>query len=167
MKDDFMDLYDQSYEDVYRYVLFKVGNKWDADDLVSEIFRKAFERFNRLQHANAKAWLMTIARNTVIDHYRKKKDLAVGEDLDGFSYPVLFEEALEKQDDLQCLKKSLKSLDKEELEIVNLHYFSEMKYKEIGSIIGKSESAVKMKASRMIKKIGLFVKHCLEGASYE
>ncbi len=61
----------------------KLGNKWDTDDIVSDIFRKAFERYASLQEqSSAKAWLITIARNTIIDFYRKKKDTFIGEGMD-------------------------------------------------------------------------------------
>lgn len=40
----FIHLYDQYYDDVYRYVYVKTGNKWDTEDIVSDIFRKAYEK---------------------------------------------------------------------------------------------------------------------------
>lgn len=39
MGEDFLNIYDQYFNDVYRYVYVKTGNKWDAEDIVSEIFR--------------------------------------------------------------------------------------------------------------------------------
>ncbi|WMT41300.1 hypothetical protein RE628_01540 [Paenibacillus sp. D2_2] len=41
--DAFLEIYDRYFDDLYRYVLFRVGNRWDADDLVSDIFRKVLE----------------------------------------------------------------------------------------------------------------------------
>lgn len=156
-------IYDQYFDDVYRYVLLKVGNKWDTDDIVSDIFRKVFEKIHTTREIeNVKAWLMIIARHTVIDHYRKRREVTLGDDVERYTYPVLFEDRLEKVDDLVCLKKSIQRLEKEELEIMNLHYFCEMKYKEIGDVLGKTESAIKMKSSRLIKKITIFVRQCLE-----
>lgn len=162
MQLDFIGLYDKYFDDVYRYIFFKTGSKWDTDDLVSDVFRKAYEKYNTV-NGNPKAWLFTITRNTVIDYYRKRKDIVIGDDLDLFTYPHSFEADLERRDEINCLKKSLQTLSKEELEIVNLRYFSEMKYKEIGQLLGKSEDSIKMKAFRITGKLKELVKKCVEG----
>ncbi|WP_148134452.1 RNA polymerase sigma factor [Candidatus Formimonas warabiya] len=163
MQNEFLMLYDQFFDDVYRYTLFKTGNKWDADDLVSEVFRKAFEKFTSLRD-NPKAWLMTIARNTVIDFYRKKRDLVVEDtELEKHTYTFSFEEALEKQDELRCLKKGLKNLAKEDLELINLKYFADLTHQEIGTIMGKTGDAIKMKTLRIVRQLGEAVKRCMEG----
>lgn len=159
---DFVEIYDLYFDDVYRYILFKTGNQWDTDDLVSEVFRKAFEKFDTVK-GSQKAWLFTIARNTVIDYYRRKKDVTLGDELEKFTYPQFFEEELEKKDEIECLKKALKHLSKEESEIVNLRFFSEMKYKEIGELMGKTENAVKLRFRRLSDKLRPMIKSCMEG----
>lgn len=162
MKLDFISLYDNYFDDVYRYIYFKTGNSWDADDLVSEVFRKAYEKYRTVTD-NPKAWLFTIARNTVIDFYRKNKDIVMGDNIELYTYPYYFEEVIEKGDELNCLRKSLNTLSKEELEVVNLRYFSELKYGEIAALLGKSEDSIKMKAFRIINKLKNLVKECMEG----
>ncbi len=159
---DFLGLYDQYFEDVYRYIHFKTSNQWDTDDLVSEVFRKAFEKFATCT-GSPKAWLFTIARNTVIDYYRKKKAVTVGDDLDLYAYPFCFEEEIEKRDEVNCLKKNLAALNAEELELINLRFFSEMKFSEIGAVMGKTENAVKLKARRLMGKLRELVRICVEG----
>ena len=163
MKNDFLTLYDQFFDDVYRYIRFKTGNRWDTDDLVSEVFRKAFEKFSSLRD-NPKAWLMTIARNTIIDFYRKKRDVVVQEtELERQPDTYSFEEELMKQDELKCLKKGLRNLTPEDLELINLKYFAGLTHKEIGELLGKTMDAVKMKSLRIIRQLGESVKRCLEG----
>ncbi|MEK3937139.1 RNA polymerase sigma factor [Sporosarcina sp. FSL W7-1349] len=89
----FIQLYDAYFDDVYRYVYVKTGNKWDAEDLVSDIFRKAFEKRSSLaKHPNQKAWLFMIARNTIIDFYRKKKNVPIGDWMEHYVSPVDFED---------------------------------------------------------------------------
>lgn len=162
MQLDFIGLYDKYFDDVYRYVFFKTGSKWDTDDLVSEIFRKAYENFAKI-NSNQKAWLFTIARNTVADFYRKKREVAAGDDLDQLAYPGSFEDDLVKKDEMNCLKKSLNHLSKEELEIINLKYFSALKHAEIAALTGKTEDGVKMKSFRILNKLKVMVKRCVEG----
>lgn len=158
----FIDLYDAYFDDVYRYVFVKTGNKWDAEDIVSEVFRKAYESWaRRNDSANPKAWIMAIARNTVIDFYRKKKSLLVGEEIDSYLTPVPFEDPFEESKEMECLKKSLNHLSKDDLEVTNLRYFADMKYKEIALILKKTEESLRVKSNRITKKIGVLVKKCL------
>jgi RNA polymerase sigma factor (sigma-70 family) len=150
---NFLKLYDRYFDDVYRYTYFKIGNSWDTDDLVAETFRKAFEKIHTI-NGSPKAWLITIARNTIIDWYRKQKEIVADDaDLDKYAYAHSFEEIFEKKEEINCLKKSLQKLK----------YFSGLKYKEISVVVGKSTDAVKMKFLRIIRKLGKLVKVCMEG----
>jgi RNA polymerase sigma factor (sigma-70 family) len=160
--DYFAVMYDQYFDDVYRYIYVKTGDKWDAEDIVSETFRKAYEKFVFLQEeTNHKAWLMTIARNTIIDYYRKKKGVLVGENMELYLTPVPFVDPLEESDELECLRKSLHHLPKEEMEIVNLRYFTDLKFKEIAAMLKKLDDSIRVKSNRITKKIGLLIKKCL------
>jgi len=160
--ESFIEFYEKNFDDVYRYVYFKVGNKWDADDIVSEIFQKAFEKYNTVK-SNPKAWIFSIARNTVTDYYRTRKNLVSEELIMEYSYTDVFEDKFEKEVELNCLKKSIYALPKEEIEIINLKYFAGMTHKEISQTIEKTEEAVKMKAYRIIQKLKNLVAKCLEG----
>ncbi len=162
MKDNFIKLYDKHFDDIYRYIYFKTGSKWETDDLVSETFRKAYEKYGLLK-GDPKPWLMSIARNTVIDFYRRKKDIMPGNDeLDSFAYDYSIDDIFEREEELDYLKESLKSLNKDELEIVNLKYFSGLKYKQIGQLLGKNESAVKMKVMRINRKLAQIIEKLRE-----
>ncbi len=158
----FIQIYDECFDDVYRYVYFKIGSKWDADDIVSDIFRKAYEKQASLKEIeNPKAWLLMVARNTVIDFYRKKKSILIGDEMEFYFNPIPFEDPFQESDEMECLKKSLKNLSKEDLEITNLRYFADLKFKEIADILGKTEQSLRVKSSRITKKLGLLVKKCL------
>lgn len=157
----FLKIYDDYFDDIYRYVLFKTNSKWDTDDLVSEIFRKAYEKYPTI-NGNKKAWLFTIVKNTVIDFYRKKKDIASSDKLDRFTYPGCFELDVEKDEQIDYLKKSLALLSEEELEIINLRYFSDMKYKDIGELYGRSGNSIKMKIMRVTRKLNELINKYME-----
>ncbi|WP_282939087.1 RNA polymerase sigma factor [Paenibacillus sp. RC67] len=164
MKRSFALVYDGFFNDLYRYVYSKVGNKWDTDDLVSEIFRKAFEKYESLQEpSNAKAWLFTIARNTIIDFYRRKKDALAGEAMEWIASPESLEGEVEQEEELACLQKVLAFLPEDERELVKLKYFAGLRHREIGEVFSKSEEVIKMRAFRLLKKMSVLVKNCLEG----
>lgn len=160
--ESFLEFYEKTFDDVYRYVYFKIGNKWDTDDIVSEIFKKAYEKYKTIK-SNPRSWLFSIAKNTITDHYRKNKNVTLEDDLSSFYYSDIFENKFEKEAEIDCLKKSIYSLPKEEIEIINLKYFAGMTHREISQIVEKTEDAVKMKAFRIIQKLKNLVIKCLEG----
>jgi RNA polymerase sigma-70 factor, ECF subfamily len=71
----FQTLYETHLDTIYRYVYYKVGNGQLAEDLTQHIFMKAWEAINRYQWRELpfQHWLLRLARNTVIDHYRSTK----------------------------------------------------------------------------------------------
>jgi RNA polymerase sigma factor (sigma-70 family) len=163
VKNRFMVMYDQFFHDVYRYVFVKTGsNKWDTEDIVSETFRKSHEKLHQLQDVqNQKAWLFAIARNTIIDYYKKKRGVPMGEDIELYMSPVSFEDPLEMSAEMDCLKRALHVLPKEELEIVNLRYFAELKYKDVAALLEKPDNSIRVKTMRIIKKLKLLMNQCL------
>jgi RNA polymerase sigma-70 factor, ECF subfamily len=80
--DAFAQLYDAYLERVYRYVFFRVTDEETAEDLTSQVFLKAWEHLDHYQLTSTPflAWLYTIARNQVIDHYRTHKETLTLED---------------------------------------------------------------------------------------
>lgn len=73
--DSFARLYDAYFERVFRYVYFRVSDDQTAEDLTSQVFLKAWENLPRYKPSgHFLAWLYTIARNQVIDHYRTRKE---------------------------------------------------------------------------------------------
>lgn len=69
----FTALYEQHMNYVFRYINYRVGNRSEAEDLTSLVFEKALAAFHRYdsKKAAAQTWLLTIARNTVTDYFRK------------------------------------------------------------------------------------------------
>src|SRR5512136_1892925 len=69
-------LYEIYLDRIYRYIYFRVTDEQTAEDLISQVFTKAWENLDRYQPNGRPfiAWLYTIAHNTVIDHYRTRKD---------------------------------------------------------------------------------------------
>lgn len=162
MDNEFLKIYDQYYDMIYRYILVRVNSKWDAEDITGEVFKKAFEHFKSI-NSNTKAWLFSIARNSVIDFYRKNRNKNVElQDIFSTDHPPM-EDGFIQADELNCLKKSLSCLDEEELELITMRYFADLKFREIEAVIGKQSDYLRVKVSRTVKKLGNMVMKCLEG----
>jgi len=155
-KEDFVKLYDKYLKQIYSFIYYKTSHKETAEDLTSQTFFKALrylDAFNFIKNSSFSAWLFTIARNSVTDHYRSSRlfkniddiwDLASSEDIvQNFAI---------KEESAQLLKY-LKELDYKQREIVILRVFQDLSYREIAEITGRSESACKMDFSRALKKL--------------
>ena len=71
---DFTLLYRQYATRIYRFVFARVSNHADAEDLTAQVFMEALQSLERFDgNGNFAAWLFTIARNKVVDSYRRRK----------------------------------------------------------------------------------------------
>lgn len=161
MAKDILALYDETFDNLYRYVYFKVGNKWDADDLVSEVYTRACAKLPGIT-GDSRAWLFTVARNAVTDFYRSKGRLAADEDIEAIP-DLPFEEELESKDEIKCLQHALVVLTTEQREVINLKYFAGLKTSQIAVAMELTENAVKMRLHRTLVKVKELVVKCLLG----
>ena len=158
MSAKFLSFYHRYFKDVYRYVYSRLGNQWDTDDVVSEVFLKAFTHYNEKQ-AN-KAWLVTIARNCIVDHLRRSQhETAL---LFAPVHAANCDGDLDALEEKACLQKALESLEEEDTEIIRLRFFAGMTFKEISSVLGISIPAAKMRLYRTLSAVKEKVETCLE-----
>jgi RNA polymerase sigma-70 factor (ECF subfamily) len=156
--DEFITAFDNYHESIYRFVYYRLNqNKQIAEDLTSDIFLKAWEKRKKFNPAKSslKTWLYTIARNSVIDIYRKKKKEINIEDIN--SDLIFSEEVNENNNLMNFLKAKLKLLNESEQELIILHYIEELEIKEVAVIIGKNYSATKVAINRALNKLKILV----------
>jgi len=160
--------YNKHIDKVYRYVFFRVNqNKETAEDLVSEIFMKALNNFDKFdEKKGSSAWIMTITKNHLANYWRDRKlvvsldyinsnaesdlNLSIQQDRTFFSKA---RKLFQKQIDTHELANILANMNENDREIVTLHYLSGYNYKEIAEMRGMKVSAVKVAAHRAIKKM--------------
>ena len=161
MPDAFTDYYHQYKHKVYSFVLYRVGGDVNlAEDITSDVFLKAFERFESYNDKYAfSTWIFTIARNTVIDHYRKDK--GPESDVDEFA-EIIGDDRDTEEDWIQNLDrapkakeiyKALENLPDFHKDCIILKYLEDHTNAEIAEITGHSESYVRQGLSRGIKRL--------------
>jgi RNA polymerase sigma factor (sigma-70 family) len=146
-RERFLELYEQYLPRVLRYMSYRVNDTRIAEDLTSEVFEKALDKFASYKpdKSSLPTWLFTIARNTLIDHYRRadKKKLVPLENMaeikETKSSP---EEAYQRREEQQRLKVCLATLSTREQEIVSLKFGSELNNRQIAHMLSLSESNV-------------------------
>lgn len=148
-------LYDHYVRVVYNFVYYKTYHKDTAEDLTSETFLKALKNIKSADpERSILPWLMTIARNCVIDNYRRKRP---SEDIDDFwdirDESVDIEGDLDTKSRVLRLRSELRKLPSKERDIIIMRVWQELPYKEIAAITGKSEASCKMSFSRSLSKL--------------
>jgi len=156
----FGELYDRYVDVVYRYIHYRVSSTALAEDLTSETFLRALRRITSYtwQGRDFGAWLVTIARNLIADHYksgRYRMEVATsdlveagadrseegpeGEVLAGLTNEVLLD--------------AVKQLNSEQQECIALRFLQGMSVAETAQIMGKNEGAIKALQYRAVKSL--------------
>jgi len=139
-------LYDRLAGRVYRYALFRVGNRADAEDLMQRTFLKMIEALPgyRRRGIPFEAWLFRLVRNGVIDHLRSRRThepLEMAAALQsGEQGP---EQAAELMADVEEIERALRSLTPLQQEVLAYRFMAGLTPREIGLIIGKREGSVR------------------------
>lgn len=134
----------------YRFV----GNLADAEDLAQETFIKVYKKINTLKDPKkAKSWLYSIARNTVIDFFRrnKNKEIALSDAmLDSIAQTTTaaYQEKAIDNEISKELDRCIDRLVKEDRAIVRLLYYEGFSYKEIADLLNINENTLKSRLHR-------------------
>ncbi|MGI5161882.1 sigma-70 family RNA polymerase sigma factor [Microbispora sp. CA-102843] len=152
-------LYDHYLELVYRYVYFRVGSHALAEDLTSETFLRALRGIAEFtwQGRDFGAWLVTIARNLVTDHYksgRNRLEVTTAEILDTpLDGPHIPENAVVTNMVNERVMQAIKQLGAEQQECVILRFLHGMSLAETAKIMGKKSGAIKALQFRAIRAL--------------
>ena len=131
------------------------GSRNDAEDLAQETFLKAYLKFDTLKDgAKRKSWLMAIARNIVIDFYRKNKDKPLVVDWALAEQTAELASSHNHQPQVrdayvsQELERCLNELGREDRAIVRLLYYEGFSYKEIAELLHMNQNTLKSRLHR-------------------
>ncbi|MEA3356943.1 MAG: RNA polymerase sigma factor [Patescibacteria group bacterium] len=146
---------------MYWYIYRKISNVGDAEDITADVFMKLYENWDYVSKRNSGAilaWLYTVARNRSIDQLRKKsrrKTIPIGDEETGVQARNLddFVQQAVKEEKLGLVRKAMKIVSEDELEVLTLRFEEELKFREIAEIVNKDEGACKMMLYRSIRKI--------------
>lgn len=159
-------LLDYYWDEVYYFMLDRVKNAHDTEDIVIETFDKAFDKVALYNSKYAfNTWLITMAKNAHIDMLRKKKSslfITVSKDDDVQAFSVVdetptIEDELITQQNLSTLLTHIKKLTPAYQEVIQLRYFKEMSYKEIAATINEPINNVKVKLLRAKKVLAKII----------
>lgn len=156
--DAFGRLYDQYSDTVYRYIYYRVGSKATAEDLTSETFLRALRRIGTFtwQGRDFGAWLVTIARNLVADHFKSSRfrlEVTTGEMLDANEVARSPEDSVLESLSNAALLDAVRRLNPQQQECVTLRFLQGLSVAETARVMGKNEGAIKTLQYRAVRTL--------------
>jgi len=148
-------LYDRFALTIFTYICQHVSHEQDAEDLLQQVFLAAFknEGLTELPAERQFAWLLRVAHNKVVDHYRHLTRCTLVPIHQAWS---LEDEALtpeqytEQQEKYARLYQALAHLSPLERELIQLRFSKNLRYSDIARLLGKSEEAVRKLCTRTL-----------------
>jgi RNA polymerase sigma-70 factor (ECF subfamily) len=151
-------LYDHYSDTVYRYIYYRVGGRATAEDLTSETFLRALRRIGTFtwQGRDFGAWLVTIARNLVADHFKSSRfrlEVTTGEMLDANEVERSPEESVLESLANSALLEAVRKLNPQQQECVTLRFLQGLSVAETARVMGKNEGAIKTLQYRAVRTL--------------
>ncbi len=158
-KNAFGDLYEMYLDHIYRYIYYRVSNHHDAEDLTEQVFLKAWEKLPQYsEKVPFKAWIYRIAHNTVIDHYRTRKestalidDIVLVDEHSDVEKQFLFKEKATQLADI------LTQLSPLHQHVLALRFINGFSMKEVAQILDRNVGAIRVLQHRALKAAQAFL----------
>jgi RNA polymerase sigma-70 factor (ECF subfamily) len=137
----FADLYEEHFERVYAYVVRRVCDRSEAQDITADVFQQALANIGRFQWRGAPfaSWLYRIAANAIADHFQRKSRQSPEPPPSQSSTDEDYEDVERRA----ALFRSVNRLPQEQRRVIVMRFGEEKSIREIAQEIGRSEGAVK------------------------
>lgn len=145
----FADLYERHFERVYAFIVRRVGDRYTAEDLTSEVFHQALANIGKFEWRGAPfgAWLIRIASNAIADRW---EHLARERGTPG---PEPVTEPDTGDEDAALLYRLLRRLPADQRQVIQGRFVKEQSIREIARELRKSEGAVKQLQMRAMETL--------------
>ncbi|MBS3749977.1 MAG: sigma-70 family RNA polymerase sigma factor [Anaerolineales bacterium] len=150
-------LYDQHYEAIFNYLYYRVGHLSIAEDLTADVFLRMIDNLASYKDQGRPflTWLYTIARNRVIDHYRKedgKNPLPIKEERIAGSTGIP-RQHVQDQEMSFCFTKALHHLTENQRRVIIHKIIDQRSTRETAKLLQKSEGAVRSLQYRALEAL--------------
>ncbi|MBN1191240.1 MAG: sigma-70 family RNA polymerase sigma factor [Dehalococcoidales bacterium] len=140
-------LYEAYFDKIYRYIVMRVRNEAEAEDITQQVFMKMLDSIASYKSRGVpfSSWLFRIAHNQVIDFYRQQGKKATV-DIEGIQLPDGGDDPqhmMEMHFDIEEVKKATQNLTAAQQEVLSLRFASELSIAECAAVMGKKEGAIK------------------------
>lgn len=155
---DFRISSEQVYRDyknkVFGYIYNRIHDHAVAEELTSDVFVKVVANIDRYdpEKASVSTWVFVITRNTLIEHYRKRRET---EDIDGLEIPVTDEpiDRIVMEEQQELVARALLELPEKMRDIIVARYYYGFRFSKIGEMMEMTEANARVTHSRALAKL--------------
>ena len=149
------ELYDTHADAIFRFCYFKTGNRETAKDLTQDVFIKVYNHIIKTKEEiqNHKSFIYTIAKNTIIDFWRKSKSISENQLPEGFFESIAEEDKTETILDYSIFLSLLNKLSESDREVILLRYVEDMSSKDMAKLLDERENTVLVRISRARERL--------------
>ncbi|OGI87245.1 hypothetical protein A2995_01020 [Candidatus Nomurabacteria bacterium RIFCSPLOWO2_01_FULL_33_24] len=147
-------IYKQLYTPLFRFIYFRIKEVDETKDLTQIVFLKIFKSINNFKNReiNILPYFFAIARNTVIDYWRQKKNILIKEEeMEKHLNETI--NPFQQKEIKDAVQVAIQILPENQQEIIILKFINELENKEISAITKKSEETIRQLQSRGLKKL--------------
>jgi RNA polymerase sigma-70 factor (ECF subfamily) len=164
--DAFREIHDRASPRLRNYLAGRVSNAEIVDDLLQQTFLAAWLALPRYEARGIplEAWLVRIARNKVVDHYRRRRAAVSLElvDVSGIVEPSDIEEQALRRERHEMLRHALAGLPPAQRRVLLLRFFGERSAVEVGELTRTKPVTVRGIQLRALRSL----RHSLDEASF-
>jgi RNA polymerase sigma-70 factor (ECF subfamily) len=146
----FADLYERNFERVYAFVVGRLRNRDEAEDITAEVFHQALANLPRFQWRGVPfaAWLLKIAANAMNDHYQRMR-----KEREAVPLEPPAETYLQETEDRARLFRLVGRLPADQRSVIVMRFAEQKSIREIAGQLGRTEGAVKQLQFRGLKSL--------------
>ncbi|MBU4173825.1 MAG: sigma-70 family RNA polymerase sigma factor [Actinobacteria bacterium] len=145
------------YKDVYDYIIRRVGNRSDAEDLTQTVFMRGLEAISKYEERGSPItmWFYRIAHNVIVDHFRvQRKDIDIEELPEIADAGIdIIEIILSEEVSEEMRSRLLRFLPPRQRAVIVLKDYKDLQYSEIGQVLQISETNAKTIHFRAIENL--------------
>ena len=151
-------LYERHKKRLFGFFYNMNANVTLSEDLVQNVFERVLKyRHTFTGEGSFSAWMYRMARNVNYDHFKKNKNEQKNSSLNDKEYNVAdsedLNELMDQKDNFSQLAMAMQRLPKDKRELLVLSKQKQLKFTEIGELLGCSENTAKVRAHRALKEL--------------
>lgn len=153
----FEPLYRKYYDAILRYLKQRMEDPEQAHDVASQVFIKAIKNLSKYEDRGVPfgSWLYRIAKSELYQSYREMQSnrTVSMEHVQIPTFDTLFFDNQELEHNQSLLLSAMQKLKEEQLKLIEMRFFEQLSFKEIGESIGITENNAKVKTFRALEKL--------------
>lgn len=153
--DDFAEVYKDQAPLIYRFMFWRTRDAMLAEDLTSHVFEKAWRKRGSYHGGSVRAWLHMIARNTLIDHWRRVSNVPLDDSLEAnlASDQTAPAEVIDGELEAKRLRRAVWKLPAPMRAVVELRFIEGLSGRQTAFRLGLSEANARVIQYRALRKL--------------